>query len=114
MVSLHGGGDSRLLGRYRDEAHASHAAGHNAHTDQGEAPVTAIRFSGGEVIEVNLSLEEVRDLLQKALAGGVLLELESEDGDALVINPHQVQYLQNGSGEPFPRAETPPAVTAVS
>jgi Protein of unknown function (DUF3107) len=64
--------------------------------------VTAVRFSGGEVIEVNLSLEEVRKLLQKALAQGALLELKAQDGDTIVINPQQVQYLQNGSGEPFP------------
>jgi hypothetical protein len=65
-------------------------------------PVTAIRFSGGEVIEVNLSLADVRKLLQKALATGVLMEFESADGDMVVINPQQVQYLQNGSTEPFP------------
>jgi hypothetical protein len=78
-----------------------------------EEPVTAIRFSGGEVIEVNLSLDDVRDLLQRALANGVLLELESETGAALVINPQQVQYLQNGSEESFPPAEAP-SVTAAS
>lgn len=63
--------------------------------------MTAVRFSGGEVIEVNLSVDEVRDLLQKAIANGVLLELEAPDGETLVINPQQVQYLQNGSLEPF-------------
>ena len=67
-----------------------------------EAPVTAVRFSGGEVIEVKLSLQDVRKLLQEALAKNVLLELKAEDGDMIVINPQQVQYLQNGSTEPFP------------
>jgi hypothetical protein len=71
--------------------------------------VTAIRFSGGEVIEVDLDLEDVRKLLQKALAKQVLLELESPDGDMLVINPQQVQYLQNGSVEPFPATSTGPS-----
>jgi len=69
--------------------------------------VTAVRFSGGEVIEVNLSLEDVRKLLQKALATGALIELEGSDGDKLIINPQQVTYLQNGSGEPFPGSRTP-------
>lgn len=69
--------------------------------------MTAIRFSGGEVIEVNLSLEEVRGHLQKALEKGVLLEFESSDGDTVVINPQQVQYLQNGTGEEFPGVQKP-------
>jgi hypothetical protein len=76
--------------------------------------VTVIRFSGEEVIEVNLSLEDVRDLLQNALATRVLLELESEEGDSLVINPQQVQYLQNGSGEEFPPASLRSGATAAS
>lgn len=63
--------------------------------------MTAVRFSGGEVIEVNLSLEDVRKLLQKALAKNALLELESPTGEMIVVNPQQVQYLQNGSVEPF-------------
>jgi hypothetical protein len=74
--------------------------------------VTAIRFSGGEVIEVDLDLEEVRKLLQKALAKHTLLELEAPDGDMLVINPQQVQYLQNGSVEPFPGTDSPNTVTS--
>lgn len=70
--------------------------------------MTAVRFSGGEVIEVNLSLDEVRDLLQQALGDGVLLELTAPDGDVIVINPQQVQFLQNGSAEPFPGDEARP------
>jgi hypothetical protein len=77
--------------------------------------VTAIRFSGGEVIEVDLDLADVRKLLQKALATHALLELEAPDGDMLVINPQQVQYLQNGSSEPFPASPTdPPGAVSAS
>lgn len=79
--------------------------GHEDETKQGRR-VTVVRFSGGETIEVDLSLDEVRKLLQKALAKNVLLELEAPDGDMLVINPQQVQYLQNGSQEPFLGAPT--------
>jgi hypothetical protein len=63
--------------------------------------VTSLRFSGGNTIEVALPLAEVRELLQKALMKHVLLELESPDGETVVINPQQVQFLQNGSAEPF-------------
>ena len=69
--------------------------------------MTAVRFSGGEVIEVNLSLDEVRKLLQDALEQKVLLELESQDGESIVINPQQVQFLQNGSVEAFLPATSP-------
>lgn len=64
--------------------------------------MTSLRFSGGQTIQVALSLEEVRELLQKALTQNALLELHAPDGDTVVINPQQVQYLQNGSSEAFP------------
>jgi hypothetical protein len=69
-----------------------------------EAPVamTSIGFGGGEVIEVGLPLDEVRSLLQNALAQRELLELEGLDGETLIINPEQVKVLQNsGVPEPF-------------
>ncbi len=59
--------------------------------------MTVLRFSGGETIEVSLSLAEVQDLLQRAIAEGLMLELHAPDGRVLVVNPQQVQYLQNGS-----------------
>lgn len=65
--------------------------------------MTSIGFGGGEVIEVGLSLGEVRKLLQEALATQTLLEIEGLDGEPLVINPQQVKILQNsGQPEPFP------------
>jgi hypothetical protein len=57
--------------------------------------MTSIGFGGGEVIEVELSLSEVRDLLQNALASGSLVELESPGGQTMIINPQQVKVLQN-------------------
>ena len=63
--------------------------------------MTSIGFGGGEVIEVNLSLDEVRNLLQEALASRSLLELEGLDGETLIINPEQVKVLQD-AGEPEP------------
>ena len=68
--------------------------------------MTSIGFGGGEAIEVSLSLEEVRKLLQKALVEGALLELEDASGEEIVINPQQVKVLQNsGDPEPFPGGE---------
>jgi hypothetical protein len=63
--------------------------------------MTSIGFGGGEVIEVQLSLNEVRKLLQEALRNEALVELEGLDGQTLIINPQQVKVLQN-SGEPEP------------
>jgi len=76
--------------------------------------MTAVRFSGGEAIEVNLSIEDVRKLLQKALATGALVELEAPDGEKLIINPQQVQYLQNGFVESFPGQTTDRATSLSS
>jgi hypothetical protein len=65
--------------------------------------VVSIGFGGGEVIEVGLPLEEVRVLLQKALADGTMLELVAQNGEKVVINPQQVKVLQNsGAPERFP------------
>jgi hypothetical protein len=65
--------------------------------------VTSIGFGGGEVIEVNLPLSEVRQLLQAALANGSMVEFDSPGGEPVVINPQQVKVLQNsGAPEAFP------------
>jgi Protein of unknown function (DUF3107) len=75
--------------------------------------MTMIRFGGGGVIEVSLSLREVRELLQKALAKHTMVELEGPDGETVVINPQQVQYLQNsGDPEPFPGSQVSGSITA--
>lgn len=66
---------------------------------------TSIGFGGGEVIEVGLPLNEVRELLQAALAQRTLVELRDLNGETVIINPEQVKVLQNsGLPEPF-RAE---------
>jgi hypothetical protein len=62
---------------------------------------TSIGFGGGEVIEVGLPLDEVRNLLQEALAERSLLEIKAMNGETVVINPEQVKVLQN-SGPPQP------------
>lgn len=70
--------------------------------------MTSIGFGGGEVIEVNLSLSEVRELLQRALRDRTLIELEALNGEPVIINPEQVKVLQNsGEPEPFPAKEEP-------
>ncbi len=68
--------------------------------------MVSIGFGGGEVIVVDLSLNEVRELLQHALAADALLELEAENGEPVIINPQQVKVLQNsGAPESFDPAE---------
>jgi Protein of unknown function (DUF3107) len=71
--------------------------------------MTSIGFGGGEVIQVDLSLDEVRKLLQDALASRQMLQLEAQNGETVVINPEQVKVLQNSSGGPeeFPRPAEP-------
>ena len=67
------------------------------------AAKTSIGFGGGEVIEVDLALDDVRKLLQAALETRHLLELRAANGEVVVINPEQVKVLQNsGPPESFP------------
>jgi hypothetical protein len=66
---------------------------------------TSIGFGGGEVIEVDLPLAEVRSVLQAALEKKELVELRALSGEPVIINPAQVKVLQNsGAPEPFPMA----------
>jgi hypothetical protein len=70
--------------------------------------MTSIGFGGGEVVQVDLPLGEVRDLLQDALAKRQMLEVKAENGETVVINPEQVKVLQNSSGGPesFPQPQS--------
>ena len=56
--------------------------------------MTSIGFGGGEVIEVELPLDEVRQLLQAALGQRLLVDFEDLDGETIIINPGQVKVLQ--------------------
>ena len=68
--------------------------------------MVSIGFGGGEVIEVDLPLEQVRASLQQALADRTMLELKARNGGTVVINPQQVKVLQNsGPPEPFVAAD---------
>ena len=66
---------------------------------------TSIGFGGGEVIEVGLPLDQVRELLQEALAERALLEVQDIDGETVIINPEQVKVLQNGQSEEVVQAK---------
>jgi hypothetical protein len=70
--------------------------------------MVSIGFGGGEVIQVDRSLNEVRQLLQDALRKHELLQMVARNGQTVVINPEQVKVLQNsGAPESFPPASVP-------
>ena len=61
--------------------------------------MTLLQMTGGKEIRVSLSYEEIRELLQKALSDRTLLELSRHDGTIVLINPENVTYIQNTTGE---------------
>lgn len=69
--------------------------------------MTSIGFGGGEVIQVDLSLEDVRNILQDALQERKMAEFQAQNGETVLINPEQVKVLQNSSGGPeqFPQPD---------
>ena len=70
------------------------------------------RLTGGKEIRVPESYTDIRDLLEQALAAGKLLELARSDGTVLLINPNNVDYIQNTVGEgPGPAREHENATT---
>jgi hypothetical protein len=76
--------------------------------DRQELMMTSIGFGGGEVIQVDLSLGEVRKLLEDALNNRKMLEIRAQNGETVLINPDQVKVLQNSTGGPesFPSSQS--------
>lgn len=61
--------------------------------------MTVLQLTGGKEIRVPESYSEIRELLERALAEGKLLELVRADGTAVTLNPNNVDYIQNTTDE---------------
>lgn len=71
--------------------------------------MTRVQLSSGAVIRTEASLEKVCGALETALAESRLLELRSQEGESIVLNPVQIQALQDESAEveePVPAGRT--------
>jgi hypothetical protein len=53
-----------------------------------------IQLEGDTTLMVDVSLDDWKKAFRKALRTNAMLEIVSEDGRVLAINPHQVQYLE--------------------
>ena len=72
--------------------------------------MTVLQLTSGKEVRVPETYEEIRGLLERALAENKLLELVRSDGTVVLINPNNVDYIQNTTGEgPGPAREQPPA-----
>ena len=68
--------------------------------------MTVLQLTGGKEIRVPESYAEIRELLERALADGKLLELVRSDGTMVLLNPNNVDYIQNTTDEgPGPARE---------
>ena len=59
------------------------------------AGVTILRLPDGQSAEVHLSLSDARELLQQAIADGVLLQFQPRDADAVIVNPSLIQIVED-------------------
>jgi hypothetical protein len=57
--------------------------------------VTILRLPDGQSVGVHISLSEARELLQQAMADGVLLHFQPPDADAVVVNPSLVHIVED-------------------
>lgn len=57
-------------------------------------PLTRLRLSDGVDLQVDLPLADVQEALQRALAETKMLEVIVGGNQLVVVNPHQVLYLQ--------------------
>jgi hypothetical protein len=71
------------------------------YADVGDVPLhmTVLQLTGGKEIRVGRTYDEIRELLERALAENKLLELARDDGTVVLINPNNVDYIQNTTGE---------------
>ena len=53
-----------------------------------------IQLEGATSLMVDVSLDDWNKAFKKALRSSSMLEIVSEDGRVLAINPRQVQYLE--------------------
>ena len=58
-----------------------------------------IQLEGGTNLMVDVSLDDWNKAYQQALKRSTMLEIETEDGRVLAINPHQILYLEEASAE---------------
>lgn len=58
-----------------------------------------IQLEGGTDLMVDVSLDDWNKAYQQALRRDTMLEIETEDGRVLAINPHQVLYLEEAPEE---------------
>ncbi|MBA2556937.1 MAG: hypothetical protein H0V12_06275 [Chloroflexi bacterium] len=59
--------------------------------------MTVLQLTGGTEIRVPMTYEEIRELLETAIAQGKLLELARSDGATVLVNPNNVDYISNTS-----------------
>lgn len=71
--------------------------------------MTVLQLTGGKELRISMSYEEIRDLLERAIADGKLLELARPDGTVVLVNPNNVDVVQNGTGEEPGEAVAGPA-----
>lgn len=61
--------------------------------------MTLLQLTDGKEIRVSQGYDDIRGLLQKAIAEGTWLELQRDDGTVVGINPANVSYIQNSTQE---------------
>lgn len=61
--------------------------------------MTLLQLTSGKEIHVPETYDEIRALLERALREHKLLELARSDGTVVLINPKNVDYIQNTTGE---------------
>jgi hypothetical protein len=67
-----------------------------------------IQLEGDTDLMVDVSLADWNKAFRRALKAGTMLEIQTDDGRILAINPHQVQYLEEVPEEETPAAAAPP------
>lgn len=61
--------------------------------------MTLLQLTSGKEIHVPETYDEIRELLERALREGKLVELARSDGTVVLLNPKNVDYIQNTTAE---------------
>ncbi len=76
------------------------------------SPLTRVQLTSGVVIRTEATLQQVRDAMETALAENRLLEIHDPEGERIVVNPVQIQVIQDVSADSDDDV-APPARTQV-
>lgn len=66
--------------------------------------MTTVQLINGAELKLQVAVDELTKAIETALKNDGFVELNGEDGRLVVLNPHHVLYIREGSPDPVMHA----------